>query len=86
MKTFDIYDYQEDKGIVLKSQKDLESLYSELKNDIEVLLRWSADVEGKIYIKSHILVTDGLMAKIKDGTFTLSALEEKDTTQNHRIG
>lgn len=60
--------------IELKTEKQLESLFLQIKDSAEVLIRWEDEEEGTK--KSQVLLTDNLMARIKDGRFTLTSSEE----------
>ena len=63
-----------DEMIELKTEKQLESLFLQIKDSAEVLIRWVD--EGMGTRKSQVLLTDNLMARIKDGRFTLTSSEE----------
>lgn len=61
-------------GIDLKSEAQLETLFACIKDSAEVMIRW-IDNEDETK-NSKILITDNLLARIKDGRFTLTASEE----------
>ena len=68
-----------DERIDLKTEKQLESLLGYIKDSAEVLIRWeSEDNDGNTVNKSKILLTDNIMARIKDGRFVLTATEQVD--------
>jgi len=65
-----------DEGIDLKSEAQLETLFACIKDSQEVMIRWIDENEGTK--NSKILITDGLMARIKDGRFEISASSENE--------
>ena len=71
MEVFKVISNTDDK-IVLESEKQLESLFNEIQKEQNVMIRWQ-DEECN---KSKLLVTEGLMARIKDGRFILESSEE----------
>jgi len=74
MEKFDAEDVMDDK-IVLKTERQLESLFELVKKEEIVLLRWDNVNEDKC---SKIFPTEGLMARIKDGRFHLESCKETE--------
>lgn len=70
METFKVNTCTED-GIDLTSESQLETLLACIKDSQEVMIRWVDQDEGTK--NSKILVTDTLMARLKDGRFNLTA-------------
>jgi hypothetical protein len=66
----------EDDGIDLVSEAQLESLLGCIKDSQEVMIKWVDEEEGTK--NSKILITDTLMARLKDGRFKLTATEEDE--------
>lgn len=75
MEVFNVNSCTEDL-IDLTSESQLESLLTCIKDSQEVMIRWIDEEEG--IKKSKILLTDNLMAKIKDGRLVLTATKEED--------
>lgn len=73
MEVFNVNDCTED-GIDLKSEAQLESLLKCIKDSEEVMIRWEDEGEGTK--RSKVLLTDNLMARIKDGRFNLTSSED----------
>lgn len=73
MEVFDVNDCTEN-YINLKTEKQLESLFEKIKDSAEVMIRWDNKDERENH--SKILLTDGLMSRIKDGRFALTASED----------
>ena len=81
MEVFEVVSNTDDK-IVLKNEKQMESLFNEINKEQNVLIRWNEIKEDEDDIsvkKSKLLVTEGLMARIKDGRFILEAEEKEDS-------
>lgn len=83
MEVFEVVSNTDDK-IVLKNEKQMESLFNEINKEQNVLIRWNEigeddDEEDISLKKSKLLVTEGLMARIKDGRFILEAEEKEDS-------
>ena len=75
MEVFKVNKCTED-GIDLTSEAQLETLLACIKDSQEVMIRWTdEDEETK---NSRILVTDNLMARIKDGRFNLTATKNDE--------
>lgn len=72
MEVFDVHTCGDNK-IVLKSEKQMETLFNQIKDSADVMIRWEDDDEGTK--NSKILITDGLMSRIKDGRFIISSEE-----------
>jgi C4-type Zn-finger protein len=69
----------DEEGIDLKSGSQLESLLNQIKDSVEVMIKWEEeDEDGHTQNKSEILLTDNLMARIKDGRFRLTSSTEKE--------
>ena len=64
--------------IDLKSEDQLESLLKNIKDSSEVMIRWKeySDEHDCDVKKSKILLTDNLMARIKDGRLALTSTKE----------
>ena len=75
MEVFKVISNTDDK-IVLESEKQLESLFNEIQKEQNVMIRWQD--EDSETNKSKLLVTEGLMARIKDGRFILESSEEAE--------
>lgn len=73
MEVFKVNKCTEDE-IDLTSEAQLETLLKCIKESEEVLIRWIDEDEGKKC--SKVLLTDNLMARIKDGRFNLTASAE----------
>ena len=73
MEVFDVNDCTES-VINLKTEKQLESLFEKIKDSADILVRWEDENEEKKHAK--ILLTDGLMSRIKDGRFHLTSSED----------
>ncbi len=58
--------------IVLESATELDRLFETIKNEENIIINW---IEGK-KTTSRIMVSEGLITKIKDGSLTLTAEEE----------
>ncbi len=81
----EIYDVvsNTDSKIVLKDERQLQSLYDEIVEERNVMIRWEEkgenDNEDEVLVKqSKLLVTEGLMARIKDGRFILEQRSEEE--------
>lgn len=86
MEVFDVVSNKDDK-IVLKSEKQMESLFNEINKEQNVMIRWietGEDEDGdEVEVKrSKLLVTEGLMARIKDGRFILEAKEATESSDD----
>ena len=75
MEVFNVHICEDDR-IVLKSEKQMESLFEQIKDSAEVMIRWKDEDEGTK--NSKILITDSLMSRIKDGRFIISSEEDLD--------
>jgi len=65
--------------IDLKSPAQMESLFEMIKDSAEVMIKWEdEDADGDDVKKSKILITDGLMSRIKDGRFEITSTEESN--------
>ena len=62
--------------IVLANSNDLEELYTIMDNNENFILQWPDGTE----IKSEVMIANDLIGKVKSGSFTLTAREQK--TQN----
>lgn len=63
-------------GIDLKTSNQLESLLEKIKDAEEIMIKWTEENDDSEKVKrSHILITDGLMSRIKDGRFRLTSSE-----------
>jgi len=65
-----------DEGIDLKTENQLTSLFEKIKDSEEIMVRWEEedDDDDEVIIKrSKVLLTDNLMARIKDGRFNLTS-------------
>lgn len=74
METFDVVS-NSDAKIILKSEKQMESLFEQIKVEAIVLIRWEDD-DGNYC--ARILPTEGLMARIKDGRFILESSRDSE--------
>ncbi|KKL80343.1 hypothetical protein LCGC14_2005690, partial [marine sediment metagenome] len=61
----------EDKKVEVETSKDLEKLYGLMNDEEDVILEWVVD--GKI--KSRLFVTEGMVARLKDGSLILESSE-----------
>lgn len=83
METFKVNKCDED-GIDLKSEKQMESLLALIKDSTEVRIKWKEDIEETDHAdaftanRCKILMTDGLIARIKDGRFSITSTEEAE--------
>ncbi len=78
MEVFKVNSCTED-GIDLKSETQLESLLNKIKDSAEVMIKWEEENEDGYNVKrSKILITDNLMARIKDGRFNLISTKEEE--------
>lgn len=76
MELFKVNSCSED-GIDLVSESQLESLLNRIKDSAEIMIRWNEeDDNGEEKRCSKILLTDNLMARIKDGRFNLTSTKE----------
>jgi len=65
-----------EEGIDLKSEAQMETFFTCVKDSQEVMIRWvDRDEEEK---HSKILITDNLMSQIKDGRFVVTSTKEDD--------
>jgi len=64
-----------DEGIDLKSESQMETLLACIKDSQEVMIRWDDEDEGTK--RSKVLITDNLMARIKDGRFVITSTAEE---------
>ena len=60
--------------IVMKNTKDLAELYDNIKKEIDVILSWD-DGDKKL---SKVLITTGLLSKVKDKSIQLLAVQQTD--------
>ena len=60
-----------EEGIDLKSEAQMETFLSCVKDSQEVMIRWNDKDEGTK--NSKILITDSMMARIKDGRFVVQS-------------
>ena len=77
MEVFDVVSNKDEK-IILKSETQMQTLYTEIEAEHDVLIRWTeeeTDEEEEVK-KSKLLITEGLMARLKDGRFVLESEEE----------
>ena len=74
MEIFDAHNVT-DNRITLKSEKQLESLLECIRGEKEIMLRWEDDDSNKM---SKVLITEGLMPKVKDGRLVLESRNEDE--------
>lgn len=75
MELFKVNDCTEEL-IDLKTSDQLESLLEKIKDSEEIMIKWETeDEDEQVTKKSQILLTDSLMARIKDGRFRLISSE-----------
>jgi len=60
----------------LKSEAQMETFLSCVKDSQEVMIRWNDTNEGTK--NSKILITDSMMARIKDGRFVVKSTTEDE--------
>ena len=74
MEVFNVNSCDEEQ-IDLKSDEQLESLLNKIKDSQEIMVKWEEENEesGELEKRSQILVTDGLMSRIKDGRLRLTS-------------
>ena len=66
----------------LKNEKQIESVLELIKDSAEIMVQWEDYDNDEIPVKkSKIIMTDGLMARLKDGRFTLTATEETEESE-----
>ena len=65
-----------EEGIDLKSEAQMETFLSCVKDSQEVMIRWNDTNEGTK--NSKILITDSMMARIKDGRFVVKSTTEDE--------
>ena len=82
MEVFDVVSNTDNK-IVLKTESQLQTLYGEIVAEHDVMIRWTepeidedGDETDEKIKKSKLLVTEGLMARLKDGRFVLESEEQ----------
>ena len=79
MEVFDVHKATDNK-IILKSELQMETLFKSIQESEPVMLRWivkAEDEDGNEVTIPHsqILITDGLMARVKDGRFIIKSKE-----------
>ena len=81
MEVFKVNSCTED-GIDLVSEKQMESLFERIKDSADIMIKWTETVpetdrlEAYEANRSKILLTESLMARIKDGRFSLTSTRE----------
>ena len=66
-----------DSSIDLKTAAQMESLFEKIKDSEEIMIKWVGEDEDENEVsKSKILITDGLMARIKDGRFEITSTQD----------
>ncbi len=75
MEVFNVNKCTEE-GIDLKSEAQMETFLSCVKDSQEVMIRWNDTNEGTK--NSKILITDSMMARIKDGRFVVKSTTEDE--------
>lgn len=79
MEVYDVVKNTDDR-IILKTEEQLQSLFENIKEEKDVIIRWVEEDKNDSDIKikrSKLLVTEGLMARIKDGRFILESKKEE---------
>jgi hypothetical protein len=71
MEVFKVHTASDDR-IVLKSDKQMESLFKEIEGDQNFIVEW---VENNIK-KTKLFLGDGLLSRLKDGRLVIEARED----------
>jgi len=75
MEVFNVHTCSEE-GINLKSEAQMETFLSCVKDSQEVMIRWVDEENGNK--KSKVLITDSLMSRIKDGRFVVESTKDEE--------
>jgi len=76
MEVFKVHNVTDEK-IILKDDKQLDTLFNEIENDRNFQVEWIKDNRKK----SKLFLADGLLARLKDGRLMLTA--EKKLSKDH---
>lgn len=71
MEVFKVH-YASDDKIILKDDRQIDTLFKEISNDQNFLVQWTEKNEAK----TKLFIGDGLLSRLKDGRMVIIAHKE----------
>lgn len=73
MEVFNVHHASDDK-IILKSDRQIDTLFKEISNDQNFLVQWNEN-DGS---HTKLFLGDGLLSRLKDGRMIIEAIKKND--------